>query len=463
MEIENNIWLPNQDAVLKCSTLYKLNDNLEWSGCNASSDSLLCWPPTEAGRMAIQPCFAELQGLKYDISKNASRICFDNGTWGLTDFSQCEILLPVVPADDEEGTVDTIIYLYIAGYCLSLVMTTLAITVFYRFKELKCLRNKIHMNLMASYLLAAIMWIVNYTILFNTDVFGCILVALPLYYFTVTNYFWAFIEGMYLFILVVDTFFPDRLRLRTYMAIGWGIPLIIIPTWCVTKLMRPMKTDLDIINQITYEMYCPLMADSADDLIFQAPVASVLLANITFLILIMNVLITKLRSKSSAETYNYKKAAKALLVLIPLLGITFCLDIIKLSSPGVLVNIYKFSKAVIISTQGFTVSLLYCFFNHEVQNTLKYHMLRWKTKRSFITSRKKYGRTWASMKKANICDNLDPKELMPWLPGSNNVRSFSCVSSGTTTSAVSNNLDIPAVHTIIQISKQDPGQEQHGC
>jgi len=29
-------------------------------------------------------------------------------------------------------------------------------------------------------------------------------------------------SGMYLFILVVDTFFPDRVRLRTYMAIGWG-------------------------------------------------------------------------------------------------------------------------------------------------------------------------------------------------------------------------------------------------
>lgn len=63
------------------------------------------------------------------------------------------------------------------------------------------------------------------------------------------------------------------------------------------------------------------------------------------------VLIIKLRSANSAETHNYKKATKALLVLIPLLGITFCLDMINPSSTGLLVNIYKFTKVVIISTQ----------------------------------------------------------------------------------------------------------------
>lgn len=63
------------------------------------------------------------------------------------------------------------------------------------------------------------------------------------------------------------------------------------------------------------------------------------------------VLITKIRSSKSAETHNYKKATKALLVLIPLLGITFCLDMINPSSTGLLVNIYKYAKVAIISTQ----------------------------------------------------------------------------------------------------------------
>lgn len=67
--------------------------------------------------------------------ENASRICYENNTWGLTDFNECTILgEPKAVTYDEEGTVDTIIYLYIAGHCLSLIMTSLAIFVFCRFK-----------------------------------------------------------------------------------------------------------------------------------------------------------------------------------------------------------------------------------------------------------------------------------------------------------------------------------------
>jgi len=67
--------------------------------------------------------------------ENASRICYENNTWGLTDFNECTILgEPRAVTYDEEGTVDTIIYLYIAGHCLSLIMTSLAIFVFSRFK-----------------------------------------------------------------------------------------------------------------------------------------------------------------------------------------------------------------------------------------------------------------------------------------------------------------------------------------
>lgn len=67
--------------------------------------------------------------------ENASRICYENNTWGLTDFNECTILgEPKAVTYDEEGTVDTIIYLYIAGHCLSLIMTSLAILVFSRFK-----------------------------------------------------------------------------------------------------------------------------------------------------------------------------------------------------------------------------------------------------------------------------------------------------------------------------------------
>lgn len=62
------------------------------------------------------------------------------------------------------------------------------------------------------------------------------------------------------------------------------------------------------------------------------------------------VLITKLRSATSAETQQYRKAAKALLVLIPLLGITYILVIVG-PAEGISRSIYDGVRAVLLSTQ----------------------------------------------------------------------------------------------------------------
>lgn len=58
----------------------------------------------------------------------------------------------------------------------------------------------------------------------------------------------------------------------------------------------------------------------------------------------MWVLITKLRVATTAESQQYRKAAKALLVLIPLLGGCY---IIVITTP----NDYKYLQALFIPTQ----------------------------------------------------------------------------------------------------------------
>jgi len=49
-------------------------------------------------------------------------------------------------------------------------------------------------------------------------------------------------SGMYLFILVVDTFFPDRVRLQTYMFIGWGKFLLYVSLIIIKKFNRTTVT-----------------------------------------------------------------------------------------------------------------------------------------------------------------------------------------------------------------------------
>lgn len=62
-------------------------------------------------------------------------------------------------------------------------------------------------------------------------------------------------------------------------------------------------------------------------------------------------LIIKLRSANTAETRQYKKATKALLVLIPLLGITYLVVLMVPQDDSVSGNFFTYLQAFLISTQ----------------------------------------------------------------------------------------------------------------
>lgn len=346
--------------------------------CNATSDTILCWPPTPFNETAVVKCFSELLGVKYDSTQNATRQCIFNeslgtGTWSKSNYEACtEIELP---SRDDVITQATI---YLVGYIISLVTLIVAIGIFTYFKELRCLRNTIHMNLMWSYMLTNCMWIITLlglNFVSNTSVF-CIFIVTLLHYFNVTNFFWMFVEGLYLYILVVETLTRESFKLRVYVTIGWGLPLLFIVIWGVVKNFVPYKSD-PANSCIWFEKH-------DIDWIFQAPTVIVLLLNLVFLIAIMWVLITKLRlrSSNSVETQQYHKAAKALLVLMPLLGITYVVTLYAPTTDKASKNLFEFSRAVLYSTQGFTVALFYCFLNTEVQNTVRHHLETWKTIRS---------------------------------------------------------------------------------
>lgn len=82
-------------------------------------------------------------------------------------------------------------------------------------------------------------------------------------------------------------------------------------------------------------------------------------------------LITKLRSTNSAETQQYRKATKALLVLIPLLGVTYILVMVG-PTGGISKSIYDNARAILLSTQvgivffSFSTTLRFTFLcvNH---------------------------------------------------------------------------------------------------
>ncbi|XP_045474415.1 diuretic hormone receptor-like isoform X2 [Harmonia axyridis] len=345
--------------------------------CGPMADPVACWPPTPVNTTAVIRCFAELNFIRYDDSQNASRFCMWNGTWTKSNYSACKEIFNVPP--DVETSI------YFVGYTFGLISLSVAVGIFTYFKELRCLRNTIHMNLMWSYMLTYTMWIITLISLntsFNVSV-PCVFIITLLHYFHITTFFWMFVEGLYLYILVVETLTRENFKLRIYLLIGWVFPLCFIAVWAILKSF--ISTEDDPANS------CDWFNPHLVDWIFQAPQVAVLLLNLIFLVAIMWVLVTKLRSANTVETQQYHKAAKALLVLMPLLGVTYVITIWAPTPDADSKRIFERARAVLLSLQGFTVALLYCFLNTEVQNAVRHHLATWKTRRSLGPNRLRSG------------------------------------------------------------------------
>ncbi|XP_029840408.2 diuretic hormone receptor [Ixodes scapularis] len=346
--------------------------------CRLTWDGLSCWPSTPASSVAVLPCFASFNDLLYDTSQNATRHCWSNGTWAeRSDYSNCRPLLEGVRESETHLDETTLYYI---GYGLSLFALSVALWIFLYYKDLRCLRNTIHINLMITYFLISLTWIVTAT-LQSVPSSGFHRAACFLYivltYLMGTNFFWMFVEGLYLYILVVKTFSVEVFRLYICLFIGWGLPAIIICTWATTKVyLSPNHNDPNLSNGM-----CVWQLRDLYDCIFIVPVILVLLTNMFFLAEIMWVLITKLRAATTVESQQYRKAAKALLVLIPLLGVTYILVIWTPRHKTAKV-IFTYLQATLLSTQGFTVAVLYCFLNGEVRKAIRHHLERWKTMRA---------------------------------------------------------------------------------
>nr|AEK82133.1 diuretic hormone receptor [Spodoptera frugiperda] len=367
--------------------------------CPAYYDGLLCWDATPWNTLAVQRCFSEFHGVQYDDTQNASRMCLD-GVWhNYSNYANCtERMTNVSPTD-----VTSLIYL--AGYSLSLAVLSLAVFVFLYFKDLRCLRNTIHTNLMSTYILSACSWILNLALQnwsdeAQQDQTSCTILVICMHYFYLTNFFWMLVEGLYLYMLVVETFTAENIKLKVYTTIGWGAPAVFLTIWVICRCSVNIvpSNPADGLALAGEAKMCIWMSEHQVDWIHKAPALAGLALNLFFLIRIMWVLITKLRSANTLETEQYRKATKALLVLIPLLGITNLLVLCGPNDDSWFAHAFDYTRALMLSTQGFLVALFYCFMNTEVRHAIRYHVERWKTGRTIGGGRRRgasYSKDWS--------------------------------------------------------------------
>uniref|UniRef100_A0A8C4ZB52 Corticotropin-releasing factor receptor 1 n=1 Tax=Gadus morhua TaxID=8049 RepID=A0A8C4ZB52_GADMO len=285
--------------------------------CETSIDGIgTCWPRSKPGQMVSRPCPEMFYGVRYNTTNSVYRRCLSNGSWAVKgNYSMCKAILY---QERSKMHYQIAVIINFLGHCVSLVALLTAFCLFLCLRSIRCLRNIIHWNLIAAFILRNATWfIVQLSMspeVHESNVVWCRLVTASFNYFHSTNFFWMFGEGCYLHTAIVLTYSTDRLRKWMFICIGWCIPFPIIVAWAIGKLYYDNE-----------KCWFGKRAGVYTDYIYQGPMILVLVINFIFLFNIVRILMTKLRASTTSETIQYRKAVKATLVLLPLLGITYML------------------------------------------------------------------------------------------------------------------------------------------
>uniref|UniRef100_A0A8C5DWH3 Pituitary adenylate cyclase-activating polypeptide type I receptor-like n=1 Tax=Gouania willdenowi TaxID=441366 RepID=A0A8C5DWH3_GOUWI len=388
---------------------------LSLTDCPWFWDNLTCWQPALIGDVVEVNCpelFSQfISEEDYEVGK-VSRNC--------TEFGWSETFPHYVDAClyEEGNTTHPDMYyvsvkaLYTVGYSTSLVSLTMAMVILCRFRKLHCTRNFIHMNLFVSFILRAISVFIKDGVLYAKEdsehcfihTLECRAVMIFFHYCVLSNYFWLFIEGLYLFTLLVETFFPERRYFYWYILIGWGTPTLCVSVWA------GLRMHFDDIG-------CWDMNDNAAIWwVIKGPVLASIMVNFVLFIGIIVILVQKLQSpdiggnesthtlpehvwnswivwrwgdktiKKNGERSDTLRLARSTLLLIPLFGIHYTVFAF---SPE---NVSKRERLVfelgLGSFQGFVVAVLYCFLNGEVQSEIKRKWRSWTVNRYFAVDLK---------------------------------------------------------------------------
>ncbi|XP_072245050.1 pituitary adenylate cyclase-activating polypeptide type I receptor isoform X2 [Leuresthes tenuis] len=371
----------------KCMEMMALEYASPEFDCPWFWDNLTCWQPAKIGDVMEVNCpelfYQFMSEEDYELGK-VSRNCTEFG-WSET----FPYYIDACKYEEGNGTHPDTYYvsvkaLYTVGYSTSLVSLTTAMVILCRFRKLHCTRNFIHMNLFVSFILRAISVFIKDGVLYAEEdsdhcfvhTLECRAVMIFFHYCVLSNYFWLFIEGLYLFTLLVETFFPEKRYFYWYIIIGWGTPTVCVTIWAVLRLQ------FDDIG-------CWDMNDiAAIWWVIKGPVLASIMVNFVLFIGIIVILVQKLQSPDIGgnESSIYLRLARSTLLLIPLFGIHYTVFAF---SPE---NVSKKERLVfelgLGSFQGFVVAVLYCFLNGEVQSEIKRKWRSWTVNRYFAVDLK---------------------------------------------------------------------------
>ncbi|XP_046397721.1 PDF receptor, partial [Ischnura elegans] len=280
--------------------------------------------------------------------------------------------------------------LEIVGLGVSLAALLVSLAIFCHFRSLKNNRTRIHKNLFVAMVIQVVIRLTLYIDqavirtgagddssvptasvaaagmrryrqgIDNTPIL-CEASYVFLEYARTAMFMWMFIEGLYLHNMITVTVFQEKSYYSVYTLVGWGVPVLMTAAWALTTAIHYGTSRCWWGYNLTLYFW-----------ILEGPRLGVILLNFLFLLNIIRVLVVKLRQSHTSEIEQVRKAVRAALVLLPLLGITNVVNMADapLDRAAWEFALWSYGTHFLTSFQGLFIAFLYCFLNGEVRTAV---------------------------------------------------------------------------------------------
>uniref|UniRef100_A0A915AR09 Uncharacterized protein n=2 Tax=Parascaris TaxID=6254 RepID=A0A915AR09_PARUN len=253
------------------------------------------------------------------------------------------------PASAEALNVITII-----GCALSTVCLLFSLLIFSCIRSLWNVRNTIHRNLCLCLLIAELVFVIGIDRTENKAV--CSAIAVILHYFFLASFCWMLLEGYQLYLMLIQVFEPDNVKILLYFLWAYGFPAVIVAV--SAGVAWPSYGT---------QTYCWIDANSSTIWAFVGPITVVIIANIVFLAVALKVVMS-VKSRDRTKGERIAGWLKGSATLLCLLGVTWIFGYMMAISKAEPIFAYIFT--ILNCTQGIFIFVLHVLLNEKVRATL---------------------------------------------------------------------------------------------
>ncbi|XP_064917700.1 adhesion G protein-coupled receptor L3 isoform X30 [Columba livia] len=306
----------------------------------------------------------------------------------LTNFA---VLMAHVEVKHSDAVHDLLLdFITWVGILLSLVCLLICIFTFCFFRGLQSDRNTIHKNLCISLFVAELLFLIGIN---RTDQpIACAVFAALLHFFFLAAFTWMFLEGVQLYIMLVEVFESEHSRRKYFYLVGYGMPALIVA----------VSAAVDYRSYGT-EKVCWLRLDTYFIWSFIGPATLIIMLNVIFLGIALYKMFHHtaiLKPESGClDNINYednrpfiKSWVIGAIALLCLLGLTWAFGLMYINESTVIMA-YLFT--IFNSLQGMFIFIFHCVLQKKVRKEygkcLRTHCCSGKSTESSIGSGKTSG------------------------------------------------------------------------